>query len=277
MKNLRAAEKILGARGGLVRTMIFQNNLRVLAAALLLTAVGCGGGPETSEAESPAVAEVYFKVDPATAAGVSGKVGFEGKAPKAFRINMSAEPDCKKLHAAAVHAEQVVVNENGTLQNVFVWVKSGLEGKKFEATKNGSLNQKGCIYRPHVVAMQAGGTISVSNGDPLTHNVHPLPKVNREWNKSQTPGAPDINRKFARQEIMVPVKCNIHPWMRAYISVVSHPFFAVTGEDGSFEIPGLPPGTYTLEAIHEKYGEQEMSVTLADSESKEVAFTFSAG
>ncbi len=249
------------------------------AVAVLLVTVGCGngGGPDTAEFEAPAAAEEYFKVDSATAAGVSGKVSFDGKAPKAVRINMSAEPDCKKLHKATVHAQQVVVNENGTLQNVFVWVKTGLEGKKFEVTKNGSLNQKGCIYRPHVVAMQAGGTISVSNGDPLTHNVHPLPKVNREWNKSQTSGASDIKRKFARQEIMLPVKCNIHPWMRAYINVVSHPFFAVTGEDGSFEIPGLPPGTYTVEAKHEKYGDQEMSVTLGDSESKEVDFTFSAG
>jgi plastocyanin len=249
------------------------------AVAVLLVTVGCGngGGPDTAESEAPAAAEEYFKVDPATAAGVSGKVNFDGKTPKAVRINMSAEPDCKKLHKAAVHAQQVVVNENGTLQNVFVWVKTGLEGKKFEVTKNASLNQKGCIYRPHVIAMQAGGTISVSNGDPLTHNVHPLPKVNREWNKSQTSGASDIKRKFARQEIMLPVKCNIHPWMRAYINVVSHPFFAVTGEDGSFEIPGLPPGTYTVEAKHEKYGDQEMSVTLGDSESKEVDFTFSAG
>ena len=147
MKTLRATEKIFADRGGLVRTMIFQKNFGVLAAVALLTVVGCGGGPETAEPEAPAAGEEYFKIDPATAAGVSGKVNFEGKTPKPVRINMSAEPDCKKLHTATVHAQQVVVNENGTLQNVFVWVKTGLEGKKFEVTKERFPQPKG-LYLP---------------------------------------------------------------------------------------------------------------------------------
>lgn len=259
--------------------MTFRNVFGLSAAVVLLATVGCGGenGPDTTKSDSPAATEEYFKADKATAASVIGKVSFEGKAPRAARINMSAEPDCKKLHTETIHSQQVVVNQNGTLRNVFIWVKSGLEGKKFEITKNASLDQEGCVYRPHVVAMQAGGTLTVSNGDPLTHNVHPLPKTNREWNKSQTSGAPEINRKFARQELMLPVKCNIHPWMRAYINVVSHPFFSVTGKDGGFAISGLPPGTYTVEAKHEKYGSQETSVVLEASESKEVNFSFSAG
>jgi hypothetical protein len=189
---------------------------------------------------------------------------------------MSAEPDCAKLHSEPVTAQAVEVNGNGTLRNVFVWVKGGLEGKQFPVSSEAvELDQKGCIYHPHVIALQANQPFKVANSDPTTHNVHPLPKVNREWNKSQTASAPAVEAKFPRQEIMIAVKCNIHPWMRSYINVVDHPFFAVTGEDGSFQIKGLPPGTYTIEAIHEKLGAKEMSVTLGDAESKPVDFSFS--
>ncbi len=249
------------------------------ATALLVFCVSCGGGEpagETTAEEAPAAAEV-FKVDPATAATVTGAVKFEGEAPKPTRINMSAEPDCAKLHKEPVHSDAVILNDNGTLNDVFVWVKGGLEGKNFEVPSEAvELDQKGCIYKPHVVALQVNQTIRVGNNDPTTHNIHPLPKTNREWNKSQTAGAAPIEAKFAREEIMIPVKCNIHPWMRSYISVVGHPFFAVTRDQGTFEIKGLPPGTYTIEAIHEKFGNKEMSVTLGASESKAVDFTFSA-
>ncbi len=248
-----------------------------LALGLLVVALGCGGGDETADAPEAETAD-YFKVDPATAATVTGKVAIEGDTPKALMraINMSAEPDCGKLHDKAPMAE-VVVRTDGGLQNVFVWVKAGLEGKKFEVSKDAAqLDQKGCIYTPHVVALQTRQMLKVSNSDPTTHNVHPLPKVNREWNKSQPGGASDIEYQFARQEIMLPVKCNIHPWMRSYINVVDHPFFAVSGADGAFEIKGLPPGTYTIEAHHERLGTKEISVTVGDAESKEIAFSYNA-
>jgi len=244
---------------------------------VLALAAGCGGGDTGEAPEEAAAPESYFEVDPATAATVTGKVNFEGDPPKMPPINMSAEPDCAQLHDHAPPARVVEVNDNGTLKNVFLWVKAGLEGKKFKPDANpGILDQKGCIYRPHVVALRAGQPIRVTNSDPTTHNVHPLPKVNREWNKSQSPGAPAIERVFARQEIMIPVKCNIHPWMRSYISVVDHPFYAVTAEDGSFTIEGLPPGSYTIEAIHERFGSQESPVEVGPSESKEIEFTYSA-
>ncbi len=252
--------------------------LEFLALGLLLVALGCGGGEEAEAPETEAESADYFKVDPATAAAVTGKVSIEGDTPKALMraINMSAEPDCGKLHDKAPMAE-VVVRTDGGLQNVFVWVKAGLEGKKFEVSKDAAqLDQKGCIYTPHVLALQTRQMLKVSNSDPTTHNVHPLPKVNREWNKSQPGGASDIEYKFARQEIMLPVKCNIHPWMRSYINVVDHPFFAVSGADGSFEIKGLPAGTYTIEAHHERLGTKEISVTVGDAESKEIAFSYDA-
>jgi hypothetical protein len=256
--------------------MLYKKIFVITTAALLLTAACGGGGEEKTEApaEKPAAAQ-YVTVDPATAATVTGKATFEGTAPKAPPINMSAEPDCSKLHSGPVHPDVVAIGEGGALQNVFVWVKAGLEGKAFQpSTTPATLDQKGCIYQPHVLALQRGQALSVTNSDPLTHNVHPLPKVNPEWNKSQTPGAPAIDYQFPRQELMLPVKCNIHPWMRSYISVVDHPFFAVTGTDGTFTIKGLPPGTYTVEAIHEELGAKEMSVTLADAGSATADFAF---
>lgn len=258
--------------------MSFLKIFGCLTAAVLLFAVGCGGGEEAATEEAaPSAAVEYVKVDPATAGSVSGTVTLEGKAPSNPRINMSAEPDCAGLHSGPVHAERAVVGDGGALANAFVWVKDGLEGKFEVPGTSVALDQKGCIYQPHVVALQSGQVLSVTNSDPTTHNVHPLPRVNREWNRSQTADASAIERKFSRQEIMLPVKCNIHPWMRSYINVVDHPFFAVTGADGSFEIKGLPPGTYTIEAHHEAFDTQEMSVTVGASESKQADFTFSAG
>jgi plastocyanin len=249
----------------------------LMALSLLVLALGCGGGAE--KAEEPAAEEApaadFVKVDPAKAATVTGKVKLEGAPPKMRPINMSAEPDCKGLHTAPPPAE-VVVTKDGMLQNVLLWVKSGLAGK-FEAAGSAHLDQKGCIYRPHVLAVQVGQMLRISNSDPTTHNVHPLPKTNREWNKSQPPGGAEIEYKFPREELMIPVKCNIHPWMRSYVSVIGHPFFAVSSEDGGFEIKGLPAGTYTIEAIHERFGKQESSVTVGDSESKDIEFTYQAG
>jgi hypothetical protein len=257
-----------------------SRKLLVLAtAALFVFALGCGGGGEEAAApaeETPAATAEYFKVDSATAATVMGKVTFEGEAPKMPPLNMSAEPDCAKLHGSPVLPDIVSVSD-GMLANVFVWVKSGLEGKAFEPSATAVLlDQKGCLYQPHVIGIQANQPLQVTNSDSFTHNVHPLPKTNREWNRSQAAGAAPVDYKFPRQELMIAVKCNIHPWMRSYISVVDHPYFAVSGADGSFTIQGLPPGTYTVEAVHESLGSKEASVTVGDAESKEVSFNFTS-
>ncbi|MBI1357116.1 MAG: hypothetical protein GC160_22475 [Acidobacteria bacterium] len=243
---------------------------------------GCGGGapaPESSggseTAETAAPPAETFNVDPATAATVSGKIFFDGEAPQPQRINI-ADEECKAMHSDPIFSEQTVVNDDGTLQNVLVWVKKGLEGKTFPVSGDKvKLDQIGCIYKPHVAAVQVGQTLSVTNSDPTLHNVHPLPRVNPEWNKSQAAGAGAIEEKFPKQELMIPVKCNIHPWMRSYISVIEHPFFAVTGADGSFEITGLPPGEYTIEAVHERLGNQETTVKVGDGESAAVELRFS--
>lgn len=247
-----------------------------MMAGLLVFSLACGGGDDAGEvADAPEMEEAVVTVDPAKAATITGKVKLEGDPPRMPAINMSAEPDCRGLHEAAPPAE-VVVASDGMLQNVFVWVKSGLDGKFAVSETPAMLDQKGCIYSPHVLAVQTGQLLKISNSDPTTHNVHPLPKTNREWNRSQPAEGADIEYKFPREEIMIAVKCNIHPWMRSYISVVNHPFFAVSGADGSFEIKGLPAGSYTVEAVHERFGSQEMSVTLGDAESKDIEFSYSA-
>jgi hypothetical protein len=136
-----------------------------------------------------------------------------------------------------------------------------------------TLEQKGCQYKPHVIAVRGGQELKVVNSDPTTHNIHPSPNNNRESNQSQPAGVP-LSMTFAREEIAIPVKCNIHPWMRSYIAVFKHPFFAVSGKDGSFEIDNLPAGNYTLTAWHEKLGTSVQKITIGDSETKTIQFAF---
>ncbi len=249
----------------------------IAAVALFAYAAGCGGAKkeEATKEAAPAGGGAAFKVDPATAGTITGKATFAGTAPTMKTIIMDAEPDCKKLHSSPVKSEEVVVNANGALEYVFVYVKSGLEGKNFEAPPTPmKLDQKGCVYRPHVFGVQVGQKVDIANSDPTTHNIHPMPKTNREWNQSQAPNTPVLEKEFARPEIMIPVKCNVHPWMRSYIGVVANPYFAVTSEQGAYELKSLPPGDYTLEAWHEKYGTVEQKVTLATSGTQTVDFAF---
>jgi plastocyanin len=248
-------------------------------AASLLLLSGCGKS-DTSESKSEAppaatTAPAAAPVDDANAATVTGKVTFTGDKPAMKAISMDATPACARQHSTAQKSQEVIVNDNGTLKNTFVWIKSGLPDKAWPVPASAvKLEQKGCMYEPHVIGVMANQNIEVVNGDPTNHNIHPLPKVNREWNESQPPGGDAKMKTFAREEVMIPVKCNVHPWMRAYIGVVSNPFYAVTGDDGTFTIKGLPPGTYTIEAWHEKYGTQDAQITVAPKESKTNDFSF---
>ena len=252
--------------------------------ALTLFLSACGGGQEqkpteTSESKPAegAPSGPVTTVDPATAATITGKVSFEGEKPKPRQIRMDAEAACAALHKEPVYAEEVVVNDNSTLQYVFVYVKEGLGDKAFAVPSEPvTLDQKGCQYHPHVIGVQTGQPMKILNSDPTTHNIHPVPANHREWNTSMSPNGNPLDRTFAREEIMIPVKCNVHPWMKSYIGVIKHPFFAVTGKDGTFEIKGLPPGDYTIEAWHEKLGASTQKVTLAAKDSKSVDFTMKA-
>ncbi len=257
--------------------MIRTNLTWLLALSIALTLAGCGGGGEqpaaTEPADGGAAAPAAAAVDPATAATITGKVSFTGQKPTMARIRMDAVPACTQANSAPVFLQEVVVNENNTLSNVFVYVKEGLSGTFPAPAGDVELGQKGCMYTPHVLGLTVGQNIRVKNSDPTNHNVHPLPMQNREWNQSQPPGSADIVQTFARPEVMIPVKCNVHPWMIAYVGVVPHAFYSVTGSDGTFRITGLPPGNYVIEAWHEKFGTFTQNVTVGASESKEVEFS----
>ena len=253
---------------------------RGVGLALLLAAlVSCSSNPPApvKDAAAPATPS-YFVVNAQTAATITGRVTFKGVRPRRQAIRIDEDLGCVQLNKSGLLEESVIVHGlQAALANVFIYVKKGLEGKQFApppAVEAVTIDQKGCRFGPHVLGIRAGQTLRVTNSDPLTHNIHPQARLNREWNQSQEPGSPALERKFVRPEIMVRVKCNVHSWMRAYVGVVEHPYFAVTGEDGSFAIPNLPPGDYTIEAWQEKLGAQELEVHVEPSAKKAVAFTF---
>jgi plastocyanin len=209
-----------------------------------------------------------------TPSSVKGTVKFGGAAPKPSRIDMSQDPLCAKLHSTPATTEDIMVGGDGGLANVVIYVSDGLTSHDFQPPAQPAvLEQKGCQYNPHVLALQANQKLNVVNSDQTTHNIHPTPNNNREWNMTQPHGMP-LEQSFAREEIAIPVKCNIHPWMKGYIAVFKHPYFAVTDKNGSFELKELPPGTYTITAWQEKLGSQTQKVTVSAGEAKTLDFAF---
>jgi len=249
------------------------------AVTLAVAMISCGGkGSQPAENAAPAGNPAGKPVDMATAGTVTGSIKLDGAGPKPKNINMAAEPNCAKEHAGSpAQTEEVVPGDGGTLQNVVVYLKGDFSQYSFTpASEPVMIDQKGCQYHPHVLALQTGEPLSVVNSDQTTHNIHPVPKDNREWNESQPPGSSPIMQSFARPEVSIPVKCNVHPWMKAYIAVFNNPYYVVTGKDGSFTIKNVPPGTYTVTAWHELYNSQDQMVTVGPSESKSVTITFKA-
>jgi plastocyanin len=214
---------------------------------------------------------------PAASSGIKGTIKLKGTPPKPTHIDMSQDPKCAQGHPGGGSSEDISADSSGDLANVVVYISAGLPADtKYDPPKDAVvLEQKGCTYTPHVVALRANQELKVVNADSTTHNIHPSPNNNRESNQSQPPGAP-LTLTFAREEIAIPVKCNIHPWMRSYFAIFKHPFFAVSGKDGSFEIDNLPAGSYTITAWHEKLGTSMQKITVGDSETKTVDFEFKA-
>lgn len=257
-------------------------SLAASAAAALL--IACGGSnqnqqssvPASSGAAAPASAPAAPAVDPATASTVTGKVTFQGTPPPAQPIKLSSDPYCQKANPGLT-TETEVVGKDGALGNVFVYVKDGLGNRTFPAPSEAVvLDQKGCHYTPHVLGIQVGQPLQIVNSDDTLHNVHGLPKANKEFNQGQPIQGMKMTHTFSTKEVMVPFKCDVHGWMNAWIGVLDHPYYAVTSADGSFSLKGLPPGTYTIEAWHEKLGTQTQTVTVGEKETKDVAFTFKA-
>lgn len=244
--------------------------------ALAIFVAGCSS-KQSQQPASEAPAAPAATVNPATAGTITGTVKLDGKAPAMPVIKMGADPACMKNNKGPVHAEEVVVGKDNALENVVVYIKSGLGNYSYPTpTEPAKLDQGGCMYEPHVLCLMTGQQLDVVNSDPLTHNIHVMPKDNREWNESQPQGAPPIVKTFARPEMAIPVKCNIHPWMKGYIFVFDNPYYAVTGDDGTFTLKNVPPGTYTIEAWQEKYGTMDQQVTVGASQSKSVDFSFKA-
>lgn len=217
----------------------------------------------------------YFKVDAATAGTLTGTIKFTGRRPVRKTVDMSEDPACVAAHHGKADDESLAVNSNGTLANVFIYLKTGLEGKTFEVPATPVvIDQNGCWFHPRVMGIQTGQTLQVTNSDPVTHNIHPLAQINREWNHSQGQGDTPLARRFIKPEVMIRVKCNIHSWMHAFIGVVDHPYFAVTGSDGTFQIRNIPPGDYVVEAWQEKLGTQQQKITITPSGKIESNFVF---
>ena len=189
---------------------------------------------------------------------------------------MDADPGCAKKHDGPVNSEALVLGEDNALANVFVWVKSGVPRGAWPVPSQPLvLDQRGCQYSPHVSGLMVGQTLKVLNSDQLLHNIHSLPKINSSFNRAMPAAVTEAEYSFSKEEVLFKIKCDVHPWMNAWVGVVSHPFFAVTGTDGGFSIDGLPAGDYVLEAWHEELGTQEMSVSIAADATADASFDFS--
>ena len=255
-------------------------NVWVSAVGLSLAAsvVACGGGNKETPSASVEPPPGATKVDTATAGDVKGMVMLDGMAPKNEGIKMNADPVCVKENTTPQFQETYLVGSDGkSLGNVFVYVKDGLGNYAYDPPADmPRIDQKNCRYHPHVFGMRVGQTLEILNSDPTLHNIHALPKGNAEFNNGQPIQGMKMNHTFTAKEVMVPFKCDVHGWMNAYVGVLDHPYFAVTDMDGKFDLKTLPPGTYTIEAWHEKLGTMTQSVTLGAKETKEIMFTFKA-
>lgn len=211
---------------------------------------------------------------PAFDGTIHGTVTFTGTPPKMKMIDMAKEPTCAAQHPTPIKTETVVTGPNNALQWVVVYISAG--DQVSDASKETvTFTQKGCEYLPHVLAMQAGQPLEIVNADKTSHNIHPLPRLNPEWNKSQPPGSPPIQTSYAKPEFIA-VKCNIHPWMHGYFAVLDTKHYAITGNDGTFSIGGLAPGKYTLTAWQEHMGTQTQEVTVGANGSATANFVFKA-
>lgn len=225
--------------------------------------------PENAGPAQPRAQTV--RVDPATAGSITGVVNFQGAVPKFPTLDMTADPGCPQKPEPS----EVVEVNRGRLANVFVYVKDGLPQGSFAAPHNAVvLDQKGCRYSPRIMGIMVGQPFKVLNSDTADHNIHDMARNNPQWNESQLPTDAPIIKTFTNPEMMLPLQCNQHPWMRAYVNVMTNPYYAVSAEDGSFQISGLPPGEYTLAAVHEKFGEKTTKVKVGAKESAKAEFVF---
>jgi plastocyanin len=224
-----------------------------------------------------ALVTVSFWPGVASAAStITGIITFDGKAPALKPLAMDADPDCAKKHTAPVPNEMLALGTGNTMGNVMVWVSKGLPaGKTYPApTTPVTIDQHGCQYKPHVMGIMVGQPYKILNSDGILHNIHTLPKVNSAFNKGMPATVKEVTTNFPKAETMFHIKCDVHPWMSAYLGVFTHPFYSVTSTDGKFTISGLDPGTYEITAWHERLGTQTATITVGANETKSQNFKF---
>lgn len=232
---------------------------------------------KTDSPQSQSMASTEMSPAQQAKADVQCSVFLDGVPPKMSVIKMNADPKCIAMHKKPVYFQKVIVNKKGMLQNAFVYVKAGLGNQSFTPPSMPViLEQHGCMYEPHILGIMVNQPLEIINSDPVLHNIHALPKDNRAFNIAQPLQGMKIQKTFSHSEVMVPVKCEVHSWMRCYIGVLDNPFYAVSDSDGKCDIRGLPPGHYVLTAWHEQFGSQDINVTLVPGEIKKVEFRFSA-
>jgi Carboxypeptidase regulatory-like domain len=233
-----------------------------------------GGCSKTEPSQQTSLAPVVT-LDPNTVGEIKGTVILDGAPPPPQKILLSGEPECAQLNPNSLVSPIVTTGSNGVLANVAVYIKSGLANYHFDPPKTPvELEQENCMYQPRVLALMTNQVLDIQNEDPIQHNVHPTPHENPAFNMTQVIRGAPIQRTFANPELAIRFMCNLHPWMRAYVFVFSHPYFAVTTTAGAFDLKNVPPGTYTIEAWQEKYGTQDQTVTVAPNETKSVMFSF---
>jgi plastocyanin len=243
---------------------------RLVLAFLLSTLVAACGG----DSAGPPPAREPTPLDHATTGTITGEVRFEGTPPASQPIGFGGFAECAAQHPAGATAGDVLVRD-GAVQNAFVWVKDGLGDRVFAVpTEPVVVDQVGCLYAPRVVGVQVGQLVKFVNGDPLLHNVHGTPKHSSAWNVSLGRKGAEREIRIAKPEVMVSVRCDLHPWMQGWIGALDHPYFAVTGPDGRFALRDVPPGTYTVAAWHERFGTREARVTLEPKGAATASFTF---
>ncbi len=244
-------------------------------AAALFAAAGILSCSDPSKQPPPVPAGALPAGTVLGSATIAGRVTYGGAPPTPLAINMASDSACHAKHDGDPVREDLVVGANGELQYVFVHVASGLEGKAFAPPDQpAQLDQRGCTYRPHMIGLQVGQPLLLVNSDPTLHNVHTVSQANTPFNFGMSVQGQKATRYFHEPEVMVKARCDVHPWMASYIGVVAHPFFAVTGDDGTFTLAGLPAGEYVVEAWHEKLGTLKQTVKLADGEHRQIAFAF---
>jgi plastocyanin len=254
-----------------------------IALSLLVLGTACGGGGTNKEATPGTTASDAGTAPPSGPTGtISGVISYNGTPPAPKKIDTTADPVCGQKSPNLSTDDTLV--KDGKLANTFVYIKDGTVdgGKKISEynwptpTESVKLDQNGCHYAPHVLGIMVNQKISITNSDATQHNIHPTPKLNPEWNQTQSNGAPPIEKTFGRAEVLIPVKCNQHPWMKAYIGVLKHPLYAVSAADGTFTIPKVPPGKYTIVAWREGQQPEEatMEVTVTANGTAKADFAF---